>query len=62
MLSRGVRDSEEIFRFISTRDIDLSRFLQSSEELQEIKRAMNSCLDGFIQLVDDERKEESVVR
>lgn len=61
MLSRGIRDSDEIFKFISTRDRDLSIFLQSSEEVEVIKRAMNSCLDGFIQLVDEENKGVSIV-
>jgi len=57
LLSRGTRDSDEILKFISTRDRDLSIFLQSSEEVEVIKRTMNSCLDGFIQLVDQENKE-----
>jgi glyoxylase-like metal-dependent hydrolase (beta-lactamase superfamily II) len=52
---KGIEDREEMLDFISKRDRDLKRFLERSELFPGIRRGVESGLEGFLQLVDEEK-------
>ncbi len=52
---KGIEDREEMLDFISKRDKDLKTFLERSESFPGIRRGVESGLEGFLQLVDEEK-------
>jgi glyoxylase-like metal-dependent hydrolase (beta-lactamase superfamily II) len=52
---KGIEDREEMLDFISKRDRDLKKFLERSELFPGIRRGVESGLEGFLQLVDEEK-------
>lgn len=53
---RGIEDRGEMLDFISKRDKDLKTFLERSESFPGIRRGVESGLEGFLQLVMEEKK------
>jgi len=52
---KDIRDKGEMLDFISKRDKDLRRFLENSDSFLGIRRGVESGLEGFLQLVDEEK-------
>jgi glyoxylase-like metal-dependent hydrolase (beta-lactamase superfamily II) len=52
---KGIEDEEEMLDFISKRDKDLERFLGRSDSFPGIRRGVESGLEGFLQLVNEEK-------
>jgi hypothetical protein len=51
-----IRDKGEMFDFISKRDKDLKTFLERSKSFPGIRRGVESGLEGFLQLVNEEKQ------
>ena len=52
---KGIEDREEMLDSISKRDKDLKTFLERSESFPGIRRGVESGLEGFLQLVGEEK-------
>jgi glyoxylase-like metal-dependent hydrolase (beta-lactamase superfamily II) len=52
---KGIEDRGEMLDFISKRDKDLKTFLERSESFPGIRRGVEAGLEGFLQLVMEER-------
>lgn len=52
---KGIEDRGEMLDFISKRDKDLKTFLERSESFPGIRRGVESGLEGFLQLVNEEK-------
>ena len=57
---KGIEDREEMLDFISKRDKDLKTFLESSGLFPGIGRGVRSGLEGFLQLVREEKSREEL--
>lgn len=55
LVVKGTEDREEMFDFISKRDKDLKTFLERSKSFPGIRRGVESGLEGFLQLVNEEK-------
>lgn len=55
LVVKGIEDREEMLGFISKRDKDLKKFLERSELFSGIRRAVESGLEGFLELVIEEK-------
>jgi glyoxylase-like metal-dependent hydrolase (beta-lactamase superfamily II) len=52
---KGIEDKEEMLDLISKKDEDLKTFLETSESFPGIRRGVGSGLEGFLQLVNEEK-------
>jgi glyoxylase-like metal-dependent hydrolase (beta-lactamase superfamily II) len=55
LVVKGIEDREEMLDLISKRDKDLKKFLERSELFSGIRRGVESGLEGFLQLVNEEK-------
>lgn len=55
LVGKGIEDRDEMLDFISKRDKDLKKFLERSELFPGIRRGVESGLEGFLELVNEER-------
>ncbi|MGB7292466.1 MAG: MBL fold metallo-hydrolase [Thermodesulfobacteriota bacterium] len=55
LVVKGIEDREEMLDFISKRDKDLKKFLERSELFPGIRRGVESGLEGFLQLLSEEK-------
>jgi glyoxylase-like metal-dependent hydrolase (beta-lactamase superfamily II) len=55
LVVKGIENREEMLDFISKRDKDLTKFLERSELFPGIRRGVESGLEGFLQLVNEEK-------
>jgi glyoxylase-like metal-dependent hydrolase (beta-lactamase superfamily II) len=52
---KGIEDKEEMLDLISKRDKELRTFLERSDSFPGIRRGVESGLEGFLQLVNEEK-------
>ena len=55
IITKGIEDRHEMLDLISKTDKDLKAFLDRSESFPGIRRGVGSGLEGFLQLVNEEK-------